>query len=183
MAIKKRGKKGQSANEAAVLITFMTFFLIVTLAAISDDIISASDNNYKALIQDIADVIEQEAQIAFSSENGYYHAFALPVKLNGQPYITSILNSSLISSQANMTLISVASKRPSVPINVTKVLPRDVLGNLVRGQNTVRKEQGRVILRPIPLTPAQQGDCSAGCGSSGTVAPEECCDHMRLCCT
>lgn len=183
MAIKKRGKKGQSANEAAMLITFLTFFLIITLAAVSDDIISASDNNYKALIQDIADVIEQEAQIAFSSENGYYHAFTLPAQLNGQPYITSILNSSSIGSQANNTIMSVASKRPNVPLNVTKLLPRDVLGNLVRGQNTVRKEQGIVIFRPIPLTAAQQADCGAGCGSSGIVAPEECCDHMQLCCT
>lgn len=166
-----------------MLITFLTFSLIVTLAAISDDIISASDNNYRALIQDVAGVIEQEALIAFSSENGYYHAFTLPPKLNGQPYITSILNSSSISSQANITMIAVASKRLSVAINVTKVLPRDVLGNLVRGQNTVRKEQGRVIFRPIPLTAAQQGDCNPGCGSGGTVAPEECCDHMRLCCT
>lgn len=181
MAIKKRGKKGQSANEAAVLITFLTFFLIVTLAAISDDIITASDNNYKTLIQDVADVIEQEARIAFSSENGYYHAFTLPAQLNGQPYITSILNSSLISSQANMTIIAVASKRPNVQINVTKVLPREVLGNLVRGQNTVRKEQSRVIFRPTPLTASQQADCGAGCG--GSVTAEECCDHMQLCCT
>ncbi len=187
MILKKRGikagKKGQSANEAAMIIMFMTFFLIITLAAISDDIITASDNNYKALIQDIADVIEQEAQIAFGSENGYYHAFTLPAQLNGQAYITSILNSSSISSQANITIITVASKRPNVPINVTKVLPRDVLGNLVRGQNTARKEQGLVIFRPIPLTPAQQADCNPGCGSGGSVAPEECCDHMHLCCT
>ena len=166
-----------------MIVIFMTFFLIITLAAISDDIITASDNNYKALIQDIADVIEQEAQIAFGSENGYYHAFTLPPTLNGQPYITSILNSSLISSQANATIMTVASKRPNVPINVTKLLPRDVRGNLVRGQNTVRKEQGMVVFRPIPLTAAQQSDCSTACGGGGSVAPEECCDHMQLCCT
>ena len=179
----KVGKKGQSANEAAMMITFMTFFLIITLAAISDDIITASDNNYKALLQDIADVIEQEAQIAFGSENGYYHPFTLPPQLNGQAYITSILNSSLISGQANITIITVASKRPNVPLNVTKVLPRDVLGNLVRGQNTVRKEQSIVIFRPIPLTAAQQADCSATCGKGGSVLLEECCDQMQLCCT
>ena len=177
----KRGKKGQSANEAAMLVAFMTFFLIITLAAVSDDIITASDANYKALIQDVSDVIEQEAKIAFSSENGYFHAFALPPTLNGQPYITSILNSTSISGQANVTIVTVASKRPSVPINVTKLLPRDVRGNLVRGQNTVRKEQGIAVFRPVPLTAAQQGDCIAGCG--GSVTAEECCDHMSLCCT
>lgn len=177
----KAGKKGQSANEAAMLITFLTFFLIITLAAVSDDIISASDNNYKKMIQDIADVIEQEAKIAFSSENGYFHAFTLPPTLNGQPYVTSILNSTSISSQTNMTLVGVASKRPNVPINVTKVLPRDVRGNLVRGKNTVRKEQGIVIFRPIPLTAAQWAACP-GC-AGGIVTAEECCDHRNLCCT
>ena len=40
---RKAGKKGQSANEAAMLIMFMTFFLIITLAAVSDDIIKASN--------------------------------------------------------------------------------------------------------------------------------------------
>ncbi len=178
---RKAGKKGQSANEAAMLITFMTFFLIITLAAVSDDIITASDANYRALIQDIADVIEQEAKIAFSSENGYFHAFALPPTLNGQPYITSILNSTLISGQANTTIMTVASKRPNVPINVTKLLPRDVRGNLVRGQNTVRKEQGLVIFRPIPLTAVQWAACG-GC-AGGIVTAEECCDHRGLCCT
>ena len=183
MAAFKRDKKGQSANEAAAIISLMTFFLIVSLAAISNDIISASDNNNRALIQDVADTIEQEAKIAFNSENGYYHAFTLPPKLNGLPYVTSILNSSQISSQANITIITVASARSGISLNVTKVLPRDVLGNLVRGQNTVRKDQGIVIFRPIPLTAAQQAVCNSGCGSTSIVFPEECCDQFQKCCS
>ena len=41
---KAGGKKGQSANEAMMLITMLTFFLIATLAAVSDDLIRASDD-------------------------------------------------------------------------------------------------------------------------------------------
>ena len=190
MIRRKRGKKGQSAIEAMTLITFLTLFLIITLASVSDDLIRASDDNYKALLQDLADFLEQEAQIASSSENGYFYSFALPPTLNGQPYITSITNSSLISSQANITILTVASKKPNVQLNVTKVLAKDVRGNVVRGQNTVRKAQGIVVFRPLPLSAAEQTSCDPAlpnppsCGSDGTIATESCCDYgYQTCCT
>ena len=177
-------KNGQTASEAAVLVSLLTFFLIITLAAVSDDIAQAIDSRYKDQLRDLADVIEQEGLIAFGSEEGYYHEFTLPPTLNGQPYIISILNSTSLSdvgSQGNITLISVASKRQNFPINLTKVLPRDVRGNLVRGTNTVRKAQKIVVFRPIPLSAAEQ----AACGSCrGIVTAEQCCDYgYTACCT
>ena len=179
-----KNKKGQSANEAAMIIVFLTFFLIITLASVTDDIVQATDNNYRSDLQDLADVIEQEALIAFGSENGYFHAFTLPPTLNGQPYIISILNSTSLSGvgdQGNITLISVASKRQNSPLNITKILPRDVRGNLVRGTNTVRKEKKIVVFRPIPLSAAEQAACGS-CG--GIVTAEQCCDYgYAACCT
>lgn len=184
---KAGGKKGQSANEAMMLITLLTFFLIATLAAVSDDLIRASDDNYKALLQDLADFLEQEAQIAFGSQNGYFHSFTLPPTLDGQQYITSITNSSSISSQANITILTVASKRPNVQLNVTKALARDVKGSIVRGRNTVRKERDAVVFRPLPLSAAEQASCAPpppSCGSDGVTARETCCDYgYAACCT
>ncbi len=178
-------KKGQSANEAAMLIAFLTFFLIVTLAAVTDDLVQATDSNYRSQLQDLAEVIEQEALIAFSSENGYFHAFTLPPTLNGQPYVLSIVNSTSLTDvggQGNITLVSVASKRQGFPLNITKVLPRDVIGNLVRGTNTVSKEQKVVIFRPLALTAAEQAACGSTC--SGVVSLEQGCDYgYAACCT
>ena len=167
-----------------MIITFLTFLMIVTIAAVSDDIIQASDNNYRALLQDIADVIESEANIAFASENGYFRSFTLPPALNGQPYALSIINSTVISSQANTTILGVASRRPNVQLNVTKLLPRDVRGSLIRGRNTVRKENSIVIFRPSPLTSQEQTECnSVGCAVS-IITKEECCDRdYPSCCT
>ncbi|MBI2550209.1 hypothetical protein HYV83_03440 [Candidatus Woesearchaeota archaeon] len=177
-------KRGQSANEAAMLLVILSFLLIVSLAAVSDDLIRTSDNNYKALLQDVADVIESEASIAFASENGYFRSFTLPPTLNGQPYAVSIMNSTQVGDQANMTILSVASTRPNVHLNVTRLLPRDVLGNLVRGSNTVRKENSIVIFGPLPLTPQEQTECnSVGCAVS-IMTKEECCDRGYTgCCT
>ena len=179
-------KNGQSANEAALIISFLTFFMIITLASVADDIAQASDNNYKSDIQDLADVIEQEGLIAFASQEGYFHQFTLPPTLNGQPYAISIINSTSLSGvgeQGNITLIGVASTRPSVPLNVTKVLPRDVLGNLVRGTNTVSKVNAIVIFRPVPLTAAEMTACSSSCGGT-ELSREQCCDYgYALCCT
>ncbi|MBI2550207.1 IPT/TIG domain-containing protein [Candidatus Woesearchaeota archaeon] len=162
----KRGNKGQSANEAALLVIFLTFLMIITIAAVSDDIIRASDNNYRALLHDIADVIESEASIAFASENGYTHSFTLPQTLNGQPYAISIMNSTQVGDQANMTILSVASTRPNVHLNVTRLLPRDVLGTLVIGPNIVRKEQGIVTLMALPLPPPVVSSVSPSSGST-----------------
>lgn len=175
-----KSKAGQSANEAALLVMFMTLSMIIALAAVSDDLIRASDNNYRTLLLDISEVIAQEAKIALSAEGGYFHQFTLPPTLNGQPYSLGFLNSTSISDQANISILSVASGRPNVQLNVTTVLARDVRGNLVRGQNTVRKEGGLVIFRPVSLSAAQEAECGSTC--SGSVTAEECCDHLQLCC-
>ena len=143
-------KKGQSANEAALIISFLTFFMIITLASVADDILQATNNNLKSDLQDLADVIEQEGLTAFGSENGYYHSFILPQTINGQPYVLSMINSSSIGPQANISMVFVASGNPNNPLNITKVLPRDVLGSVVIGPNSVRKENGIVIFRPLP---------------------------------
>ena len=179
-------KKGQSANEAALIISFLTFFMIITLASVADNLVQATDNNYRSDILDLADVLEQEGLTAFASEEGYFHKFTLPPTINGQPYALSIINSTSLSGvggQGNITLISVASKRQNFPLNITKVLPRDVRGNLVRGTNTVIKSKGIVIFRPVPLTAAEMAACSGSCGGS-SLSREQCCDYgYGACCT
>src|SRR3989338_2952320 len=173
-------KKGQSATESMVLITLLTFLLIASLAAVSDDIIRASNSKYENLLNELSEVIEREAQIALSSEDGYYHQFTLPPTLNGLPYIVSVTNSTLISGQANFTLLGVASQKAGLPLNVTKALARDVRGTVVRGVNTIGKEENIIVLRPLPLTSVQGAACST-C-SEGIVTLEECCDHGYAAC-
>jgi hypothetical protein len=73
-----KSRRGQSAAEAAAIIGFLVFFLVITLAAVSDDIRTASDGNSKALLTDMANFIEQQIKIALSSQIGYYHEFTLP---------------------------------------------------------------------------------------------------------
>lgn len=176
-------KKGQTAIETLVLVGILTFFLILTLAAVSDDLLKAGDEAYVSLLKDVADVLEGEAAIAAGSAEGYSHPFRLPATLNGKPYAVSITNSTSISSQTNQTVVSVAPGLLSVKINITRFLPRDVRGNLVRGRNTVSKEEGLVVFRPIPLTGAQKAACNDianPCGSgSGIVTAPECCDHRE----
>src|SRR3989338_7074728 len=147
---KARGRKGQSANEAMMLITMLTFFLIATLASVSDDLIRASDDNYRALLQDLADFVEQEVQIAFGSENGYFHSFTLPQTLNGLPYTIGMINSTSLGDQANITILFVASANKNIPLNITRVLARGIHGNLVVGRVFIKKEGGSVIIGSVP---------------------------------
>ncbi len=143
-------KKGQSATEAAVLVTFLTFFLIITLASVTDDLVHATDDRFTAQLLDLANVIEQEALTAFGSENGYYHAFVLPPTLNGKLYSVGMMNSSSIGDQVNITLLYVSSDSGRAHLNITKVLARDVLGSVSVGPNSIRKENGVVIFTPLP---------------------------------
>ena len=168
-------KKGQSATEAAVLIAFLTFFLIVTLASVSDDLVHATDDRFTAQLLELADVIEQEATIAFSSENGYYHGFILPPTLNGKAYSVGLMNSSSIGSQVNITLLYVASASGRVNLNVTKVLARDVLGTVKVGRNSVRKENGIVIFLPLRKFIGEPCDANSECLSDvcGTDADSD----------
>ncbi len=152
LILMKSCKKAQSANEAAAIIAILTFFLVVTLAAVSDDVIRASDDNYKALLQDVADFIEEEARTAMGSENGYYHEFTLPELLNNQQYAVGIVNSTSIGSQVNISILFVSSGNQGIPLNITKVLARDIRGSVAIGKNSVRKENGIVILTSVPFT-------------------------------
>lgn len=168
--------KGQSANEAVLLISFLTLVMILTIGFVSDDIIRASHNNYRKVLSDLAYVIEKEASIAFGSENGYMHSFRLPPTLNGQPYKLSITSSVDLGIGVNTTVLAVASSRAEV--NLTRYLPRNVTGGLVRGWNSVRKENGGIIFTPLPLTPEEEMLCNT------CEMPELCCDHdYPACCT
>ncbi len=154
-----------------MLILFMTFFMIVTLAAVSDELIAASDNNFRNLLLDLATVIEQEAKIAQGSENGYFHSFTLPQTLNGLPYTVGIISSDSIGGQANITIIFVASANQNIQLNVTKVLPRDVGGTITLGPNTVKKVNGKIEIASLGGFPVSVSDVNPATGSTlgGTV--------------
>ncbi len=144
-----KGGKGQSSLEALSLIGILTFFLILTAGAVSNQLVKANQNNYISLLNEIADVIQTEATLAQNSENGYFHAFSLPQTVNGQLYGVSIMNSTDLSAlgfQANATLLIVSSGRADVRTNITRNLPKGVLGNLFIGQVSVKKENGIVML-------------------------------------
>jgi len=161
------GKKGQSAVEAASIFALFTFFMVITLAAVSDNIIKASDNNYNALLQDTADFVQEEARMAAASGNGYYHEFFLPTTLNNQPYEIGFINSTSISS--NISILFVSSVNPKVPINVTRVMGKDVRGNLAVGKVSVTKENGIVIIRSVPAPRVLGVAPSSGPTNGGTL--------------
>ncbi|MBS3133050.1 hypothetical protein J4470_02890 [Candidatus Woesearchaeota archaeon] len=136
------GKKGQAANETALIMGFMTLFLIAFLAVISDKLFIATDDRAKEIAEDLADVIESELVLAANSQDGYSRIFTLPFSLDGKPYRLSFYNAS--NTEANFTHMEVGINVTGGEYTAFRVLPKNIQGTLGVGDNFARKHEGFV---------------------------------------
>jgi len=135
-------KQGQAANETALIIGFMTLFLIAFLAVISDKLVIATDDRTKELAEDLADVIESELILAANAQEGYSRIFTLPFSLDGKPYTLVFYNKT--NTNANFTQMTVGIDISGAEYNAFRVLPDNIQGTLSIGDNFVRKHEGIV---------------------------------------
>ena len=135
-------KNAQAANEAAIIIGFMTLFLIIFLGAISDKLISATDVRTRALADDLADVIESELILAANAEDGYSRTFTLAPLLDGKAYLIEFYNRS--NTNANFTQLVITVNVTGGEHSAVKVLPDNIIGTIATGDNLLRKQDGIV---------------------------------------
>jgi len=135
-------KRAQAANETALIIGFMTLFLIAFLAVISDKLVIATDGRTKEMAEDLADVIESELILAANAQEGYSRVFTLPFSLDGKPYTLVFYNKT--NTEANFTQMTVGIDITGAEYNAFRVLPANIRGTLSIGDNFVRKHEGIV---------------------------------------
>ena len=140
-------KKAQVANETALIIGFMTLFLIIFMAVISDKLVSATDDRTRETVEDLADVIESELVLAANSEEGYSRTFTLPFSLDGRPYSLRFFNIS--DTDANFTQLVVGIDVTGGEYTAFRVLPSNIRATLAVGDNFVRKHQGIVNVTSV----------------------------------
>ncbi len=125
------GKKGQSAIElimiVGVVIVFFIIFMIILIGNLSD----SSKKKEELYLKDLALQVQSEIHLASESSDGYIRDFRLPLNLQGRAYMINITDSR----------VWVRTDLNSISLNV-----EDVKGDIKKGNNTIRKNQGIVYL-------------------------------------
>jgi len=136
-------KNAQSAVEAAIIISIMTLMLIVFLLVIFEKNIEVNEQRQQRLIDDIAFIVKAEAGMAVKAEDGYNRTFNLPEELENWAYSIQLIDSSVL---INHTEIILSLENPNAPYENAVILPKNVLGEICRGKNTMTKQEGLVVI-------------------------------------
>lgn len=141
-------KKGQAANETAIVIGIMLLFMITFVAVISDKFVVAADNRIRGLADDLADVIDSELSLAATTQDGYSRVFSLPASLDGNDYTLMLYNKS--NTASNFTQLVVSISVSGAEYSTVRITPENIVGALSVGDNLVRNQNGMVnVTGPI----------------------------------
>jgi hypothetical protein len=129
--IKKGVKHSQSAAEFAIIFGFVLFFFVTFFTIIQGNISEKNQEKEKILLQNIALNAQEEISIASEASDGYSRTFKIPENILGKNYKINITETFLFASLDNFHL--------------TYKIP-EVIGNISKGDNLIRKQNGSVYL-------------------------------------
>lgn len=126
-------KKGQSAIEFFMLIGALMFFFLVFFIAINFKIGETRNENINIAMNEIAKGVQDEIALATEFSDEYFRYFDVPLKVEGINYDINITDG-FVHVRTYNGLHALA-----LPV-------QNVTGNVVKGQNFIRKTGGRVFL-------------------------------------
>jgi len=126
-------KKGQTAIEFLVLMGFLLFFFAGFFLIIQGNLGEKIQENQNLLVQDVAAAIQTEINLAWQSSEGYLRVFKISEKIGNLDYEASITEGDVYVRTTNGKYATAVSVPP-------------VVGDLVKGENTIRKQGGLVYL-------------------------------------
>ena len=125
------GGRGQSAVEFMIVFGAMLFFFTIFFIVIQESIYENSREERNILANDIALSVKEEILLAHESSEGYMRSFHVPLNIYGLDYGINL-------SEGHVYLYS-------EKIGISYIVS-DVSGNIVKGNNTIRKEGGTIYL-------------------------------------
>jgi hypothetical protein len=124
-------KRGQSAVEFMAVLGILVFFFTLFFATIQSHKGFEIEKKERVAINNVALSIKDEIVLAKGSVSGYYREFKTPENIFGEEYNLNITSGFIyISTEDN----GVAYKTI------------DVTGNLVKGVNYIRNENGTIFI-------------------------------------
>ncbi len=124
-------KKAQGAIEFLIIFGAVFFFFVIFLEVISENIEQKNEEKEDLIAQNIVLSVRDEIALASKSSDGYYREFTLPPTIIGKNYDVKLVNNSVYVSAEG---IGVSYKIVSVN------------GEIKKGLNTIKKENGEVYL-------------------------------------
>lgn len=124
-------KKGQGATEFAVIFGFVLFAFVMFLAIIQSNQGERNKDRARLLLQNTALDVQDEINLAAESSDGYIREFKVPDEILGKDYEINLTSGRV---QASLDGYYVSYKVFSVT------------GNIQKGNNLIKKENGVVYL-------------------------------------
>jgi len=135
-------KKSQSSVEFTLIITFMFLVFFVFFLMVGGKMTDVQKEGNRKLLGDLAKIIKEEIILANNVEDGYFRVFEIPQKLNGLDFNMSLLR----EEGVNHTELIVSFVNYTDEFDYIERLPRNITGNLSRGQNNISKKGGVICL-------------------------------------
>jgi len=126
-------KKGQASIEFIILIGVVLFFFLTFSFFIQSNVAKKSQERQNLILKDVALTVQDEINLASKSSDGYYRTFELPEKIVNQDY------------EINLTE-GVVYARTVDGKNAIALPIAEVLGEVKKEQNIIKKENGEVKL-------------------------------------
>jgi uncharacterized protein (UPF0333 family) len=124
-------KKSQSSIEFLLIFITALFFLTSFIVVINESRTDKEKEKEPRLVQQVALTVQDEINLAERATDGYLRNFTLPLTLNGGEYSINITGS----------YIYVTTQRNSISLIISAVE-----GNITKGNNFIKKENGKVYL-------------------------------------
>ncbi len=126
-------KRSQSAIEFVILVGFVLFFFVTFILVVQGNISDKMREKKNFAIKEIAMTVQDEINLASESTDGYSRVFKIPENLNGQDY-DIIINE-------GMVYVHTLDNKYTTTFPVA-----DVTGIIQKGENIIKKENGKVLL-------------------------------------
>jgi len=137
-------KKAQSSIEVTLLIGFMFLTFNIFLLVIAERMVDVQNQKDRQLIDDMGSVIEGEIELAAGVENGYSRTFEIPQTLKGINYSVILINSTYMKTNYSELVLKYIDFTKTY--ETVKKLPKNVYGNIYKGENKIVKNNGVVYL-------------------------------------
>lgn len=129
----KKSKISQSSIEFIILVAFLLFAFVVFFLIIQENMSDKIRERVNIQIKEISLSVKDEIDFAFSSSEGYRREFKIPENLNGQNYNIQIVE--------GFVAIDTLNGKYALALPV-----QNVTGQINRGDNVIKKENGVVLL-------------------------------------
>jgi hypothetical protein len=130
-----KNKKAQSSIEFTILAGFILLFIISFAYVLNENMSDDVRQRRDLMVNNILISAQDEISLASKSRDGYFREFQLPNKIDNIDYNISIIGGSvyvIMEDGKNSGILPVAS----------------VMGQPVRGDNLIKKQNGIIYLNP-----------------------------------